>query len=152
MCDCGNKTIVASDSLTQGTTKSCGCLHLERSQFGPKNKTWKGCGDIPRHYWTATIDNAKRRFIEFNITIEYASEIFIKQDKKCAMTGLPLIFKKSQDINRTASLDRIDSSKGYVEGNVQWVHKDINIMKSVFKQDYFIEICSLVYKNRIKND
>ena len=32
----------------------------------------------------------------------------------------------------TASLDRIDSTKGYVRGNIQWVHKDINW----FKRDY----------------
>ena len=44
----------------------------------------------------------------------------------------------------TASLDRIDSSKGYVKGNVQWVHKDINKMKTDFEQSIFIKLCKSV--------
>ena len=30
-CDCGNMVVVASDKLTNGNTKSCGCLRLEVS-------------------------------------------------------------------------------------------------------------------------
>lgn len=29
-CDCGNETIAAAKQLRYGSTKSCGCLHLER--------------------------------------------------------------------------------------------------------------------------
>ena len=49
----------------------------------------------------------------------------------------------------TASLDRIDSSKGYTTDNIQWVHKDINIMKNDYGNDYFIEICKKVAKNNV---
>lgn len=31
LCDCGNETFVVTHSLRSGNTKSCGCLHLERS-------------------------------------------------------------------------------------------------------------------------
>jgi hypothetical protein len=48
-----------------------------------------------------------------------------------------------------ASLDRIDSKKGYVEGNVHWVHKDVNMMKRNFTEEYFINLCETVYKNFI---
>lgn len=41
----------------------------------------------------------------------------------------------------TASLDRIDSSKGYIEGNVQWVHKYVNVMKWDFSMEEFLDIC-----------
>ena len=47
----------------------------------------------------------------------------------------------------TASLDRIDSSKGYIEGNVQWVHKSVNIMKCDFSSDIFIGICNQISNN-----
>ena len=49
--------------------------------------------------------------------------------------------------NITASLDRIDSSKGYIEGNVQWVHKRVNLMKGNMSTENFIEWCNLVVKN-----
>jgi hypothetical protein len=48
----------------------------------------------------------------------------------------------------TASLDRINSSLGYVEGNCQWVHKVINTMKMALSQDEFIYYCSLVCNHR----
>jgi hypothetical protein len=44
-------------------------------------------------------------------------------------------------------LDRVDSSKGYIEGNVQWVHKTINLMKQSFNQKEFIHFCKLVANN-----
>ena len=31
-CDCGTNRIVAGSSLTRGLTKSCGCLHVERTR------------------------------------------------------------------------------------------------------------------------
>lgn len=37
-CDCGNKTIVSSNSLKSGNTKSCGCLQKERSSETNKGK------------------------------------------------------------------------------------------------------------------
>ena len=49
------------------------------------------------------------------------------------------------DLNdKDYSLDRIDSNNGYVEGNVQWVHKDVNMMKKDYNQEYFINICKLI--------
>ena len=44
----------------------------------------------------------------------------------------------------TASLDRIDSDGAYTIDNVQWIHKDINRMKSNLKQENFIEYCRLI--------
>jgi hypothetical protein len=79
-----------------------------------------------------------------SLTIEQAWELYQKQEGKCALSGLPIFFPATNKGEFTASLDRIDSSKGYIEGNVQWVHKDINIMKNKFPQDYFIKICKLV--------
>lgn len=40
--------------------------------------------------------------------------------------------------------NRKNSSLGYTTENVQWVHKDINRMKSDFSDNYFIEMCSNV--------
>ena len=41
----------------------------------------------------------------------------------------------------------IDNSKGYEIGNVQWVHKDINMMRNKYDITYFIKMCRLVALN-----
>lgn len=66
----------------------------------------------------------------------------------CAISGLPIRYKNYiRDNTATASLDRIDSNKGYIKGNVQWVHKKINQMKWLFSKNEFIELCVAVAKN-----
>lgn len=61
---------------------------------------------------------------------------------------MPLVFRsKSGMSDGTASLDRIDSSKGYVVGNVQWVHKDVNTVKWDLTLDNFFRVCKMVVEH-----
>lgn len=100
-----------------------------------------GYRDIHGMYWNRVQRNAKLRNITFDITKEYVWDLYVKQGKKCKLSGLDIHFGY-KDI--TASIDRIDSSAAYVEGNIQIVHKDINWMKWDFEQDQFIQYCKLV--------
>lgn len=82
-----------------------------------------------------TLRNIKKRFKEVNIDLEYLKELWEKQEGKCPYTGLSLILPIYKNLKEIpfiyrASLDRIDSSKGYVKGNVQFVSTPINLMKS----------------------
>lgn len=77
--------------------------------------------------------NAKKRFKEFNLTLEDLKQIWEQQAGICPYTGLKLklpTYTKCKNIWYRASLDRIDSSKGYIVGNVQFVSTPINFMKS----------------------
>jgi len=80
-----------------------------------------------------------------------AWKMFEKQDSKCALSGMPIEFvtvnRRRDRSKQTASLDRIDSEGDYTIDNVQWVHKDVNRMKNVFDNDYFIEICKKIASN-----
>ena len=86
-----------------------------------------------------------RTKVPVEISIEYAWELFLKQNKRCSLSGQILTIGTNR--YNTASIDRIDSSKGYVEENIQWVHKDINFMKRTYSQEYFIKMCNLVSNN-----
>ena len=90
------------------------------------------------------------RDIEFKISKKYIEDLFYEQDGKCALTGLDLILAHAHTEKhlRTASIDRIDSSLGYIKGNIQWVHKTVNKMKLNIKQDEFIDFCCMVAKLR----
>lgn len=135
-CDCGKELKLRIDSLVDKNTTSCGCKKI--------NSQYKGYKDLSGAYWNKVKNGAKDRNIEFNITIEYAWKLFEKQNKKCALTGRDISLYRQTSIDwstHTASIDRIDSKKGYIEGNIQWVHKDVNRMKWSLTLEEFIKIC-----------
>jgi hypothetical protein len=109
---------------------------------------------LSRYNWKTIKNRANKVKMEFNLTIKYLWDLYIKQDKKCALSGVILNFLKNDyDRLHNASLDRIDSSKGYIEGNVQWVDKYINTMKGSKTDKEFIEWCQKVVKyNSINNE
>lgn len=150
-CRCGQIKHVSASHLTRSKSKSCGC-NLRK---GRKHSQWNGHGDISGNYWDGIKRGAlgkkgNRRQLVFDITIEYAWKIFLEQDKKCALTGIPLVinFARKTGPIHNASLDRIDNAKGYIQGNIQWVHKDINMMKRNYDQEYFISLCQQVAQYR----
>lgn len=73
--------------------------------------------------------------------------MYIKQNKKCALSGEDLYFGRIRYRTETnASIDRIDSRKDYTIDNIQLVTKNINIMKQTMTQEEFIKNCRLVIK------
>lgn len=74
---------------------------------------------------------------ECSVDASYLKELWHTQQGKCAYTGIPLklITRKISSIKTgitAASLDRIDSSKGYLKGNVQFVALGLNYAKNSF--------------------
>lgn len=72
------------------------------------------------------------------------------QGGKCALTGLPLMhtYARDQPLKAlfNASVDRIDSSRGYVEGNVQLVAVRANLMKGDLPEQSFVDLCRMVVR------
>ena len=89
---------------------------------------------------------AEARGIKFDIDAAYIERLFEEQSGKCAISGLPLRADRVR-LNPTASLDRRDSARGYQKGNVQWVHKVVNIMKLNHEQAYFVAMCKQIAAN-----
>lgn len=91
------------------------------------------------------------RVIEFNITLSDIWNQFIKQNKKCAISGIELSFPKNNPeylkYEWTASVDRIDSNKGYTVDNIQIVHKKINIIKFDMSTEELISWCKIIMEN-----
>lgn len=153
-CECGSIKEYIGFELKSGNVKSCGCLvHDKQKEKSPK---WTGYKGLSGSSWNRIVRNCKnnrrfkRRNFKFTITKKYIWELFEKQNGKCAISGMDIILDVgSKRELQTASLDRIDSSKGYIEGNVQWVHKDINCMKMDFSEEYFLKLCNtIVNKNK----
>lgn len=141
-CDCGTEQSVREQGLIRGKTTRCQkCKSNHLSQIKIKYK-------IPCNLYLPILTAKEKRNIDVNITDEELYNLYLKQDKKCALTGLDIHFSNRAKTKTygTASIDRINSTKGYTIDNVQWVHKDVNIMKLDFNQEKFIEFCNLVSK------
>lgn len=138
-CDCGKTSSVLANQLLNKNTKSCGCLREERK---------KNYYDISGGWWTRLEREAKLRNFAFEISKKDVWDLLIKQNNKCKLSGLKIKFYK--DINKpslqTASVDRIDSSKGYTKDNIQIIHKMINVMKMHFSEKEFLSMCNLIAK------
>jgi hypothetical protein len=146
-CLCGTLKKIRAYKLLDGTQpKQC-----KTCSTGNKSSNWKGVGELPMSVFTKIKLRAQSRNKTFTITAEYIAELYKKQNGKCALSGLPISFTEdgknlADSKSIVASLDRIDSSLGYVEGNVQWVHKHINSMKNAHTTQYFIQLCKEVVK------
>ncbi|CUR44248.1 HNH endonuclease [Pseudomonas phage VCM] len=82
--------------------------------------------------WKA--ENAKKRGIEFNLTV--ASMKNLLSAKRCFYTGIGLTKSTGKEDELKLSdftIDRIDGSKGYVKGNVVACCHAANQMKNQFE-------------------
>lgn len=152
-CECGKRWAVRQDLLLRKKKKlqSCGCQKLVLT--GENNHAWKGYKDIPLQFWNRIKRDARKRGLDFGVSIEEAWELFLKQEKRCALTGDILTFATFTQCHKnkkshTASLDRIDSSKDYTISNIQWVHKHVNMIKSTLTNEQFIQLCEKVVQNK----
>jgi hypothetical protein len=147
VCDCGKTVDSLEAQLLKGKAWNCGCSHPRRKK-GHHHLSWRGCGELSQQYFGSLQRMARIRNHLFDVSIEYLWELFLNQDRKCALTGWPICFQthsqRTKGVRQTASLDRKDSSRGYVEGNVQWIYSDLNTMKNDYPQEHFINVCKAV--------
>lgn len=154
VCECGNIKVVPTIRLRDGRTRSCGCIRDEYEDSLRKNMPyiqygkWKGVGEISMTYFNALRRGAINRNLEFSIDLNYIWALYIDQNKKCALSGEIICFSRNiKSREQTASLDRIDSNIGYIIGNVQWVHKDVNRIKMGMTQEKFVDLCVKIANN-----
>lgn len=169
----GNWTVISDNHKNLSASRArhylctCICGLTEKyvtatSLFNKKSKGCKKCSmfsgieSLSGTYLAVIKKGARLRNIEFLVDLEYLYKVFLKQEKKCALTNMDITlhrnYSQGHRKEQTASVDRIDSKKGYVEGNIQWIHKDVNIMKNRYTQEYFVEICKKIAEHENNNN
>lgn len=143
-CECGNVHVATGACLKAGKVTSCGCAR--KFNLSPH---WKGVGELSQSFFFRQKIGAERRGLSFNVSMGYLWGLFQIQQGRCVFTGRLLSFGKStKDAEgRTASLDRIDSAVGYEEGNLQWIHKDLNHFKRHLHDESFLGIIKEIYEH-----
>lgn len=109
--------------------------NLERANF-----------DLADRLYRRSSKRARTAKLQFNLTKEDIEEILQKQDYKCCYTGI----KFGDNFSNKESyptLDRIDSSKGYIKGNICICTYIANMMKSNLSISQFKDIIIKIYNN-----
>ena len=130
-CDCGNKTVVAGESLRSGNTKSCGCRQVRKVIL--KNKTSATRGGLTNtrtgKCWGAMMNRCKKapRYIRRRISV-------CESLKSSPAAIISIIGERPAG---RYSLDRINNSIGYYCGSCrECLTKGWPSKESVFKQDH----------------
>ena len=93
---------------------------------------------------------------ELSITLEDIKKQWEIQKGKCPYLNenliLPLTTGKEDrsNPNLIASLDRIDSSKGYVKGNIQIISRTLNYAKNSYSEEVLLNLIDLIEKRCYK--
>lgn len=147
-CDCGKELQFSTDQLHVKKLLSCGCT----KQY----KNFVDFKELKRFHWRRIVENAKVRNIPLQVTQEEAYTKIVQQGFKCALTNLPITFalieKEYRAGNYTASFDRIDNSGGYTIENIQWLHKEVNRLKSNFTEKELLNWSELLLFTYLKKE
>jgi hypothetical protein len=129
-CVCGNIVCVITADLRKLHTRSCGCL--QRKAVILSNTTHGQTHTLPFKLWLRAKRRAKDSNAEFSITPFDVKDVW-PTDNKCPILGITLECNpsgKSGPQRQSPSLDRIDSTKGYVKGNIAVISYHANLLKS----------------------
>ena len=96
--------------------------------------------------------NAKKKGWQHDIDHAFIIQLIRQSGCKCVYCGKPFVFKANHPMN--FSIDRIDSSRGYVKDNVQVIANWVNKAKSDMNEheffDYIKDVYNQVFTNKEK--
>lgn len=86
----------------------------------------------------------RSRYKDYDVDSQYLKEIWDSQNGICPYSGIKLVLPEFNNTNKNdvryrASVDRIDSSLGYIRGNIQFISTPINYMKNTMSNEDTIE-------------
>ena len=116
-CDCGKISCVATNNLTTGKSKSCGCLQREKSK---QHLTKHGQRYTPLY----------RRWLGMrsrcSIKAPQRKDYYDRGIGVCSEWDNFMNFKKDMggSFKQELTLDRIDNNKGYFKENCRWVDRE----------------------------
>lgn len=160
VCDCGNEKITDTGLLRSGRCKSCGCLlKIASNKEEDRNKA------VIKNLFNSSIRKRSKKIgLEYNISIEYFTELINKSCHYCGIEhsnslkdrlwssrkgGKKYNYVVSDYVLVFNGIDRIDSDKGYITGNVVPCCKYCNSAKNIMSDFEFKNFISRIYNHYI---
>lgn len=159
--ECGKKferrTAEVNRSLKKGRRQFCSrkCngkntpIITNRDKYPPSTKGLKSDNRKDEFSpFRPHMNRIKSRNHEVDLTLEDLKALWEEQEGVCPLTGWELEHVKvgRRAVAKTASLDRIDNSMGYLNGNVRWIANIANMCKQSWDDEEVIAFCKAVAK------
>jgi hypothetical protein len=139
-CECGCSRSVNSMSLRRGLTKSCGQrgCRIGRYSLGTSAK---------HHVLRGYVWNAKNKGLVWKLTDE---DFYILNKQNCHYCGIPPNTVRKADGTKYTynGVDRVDNTKGYIEGNIVPCCKVCNSAKNTMTVEEFYAWVERVWQKR----
>ena len=117
-----------------------------------KNLTPQTYKDVSK-FLSSKLWQAKQRADEkgmgYDIDHAFIMQLLRQSGCRCLYCGKPFVFESNHDMN--FSIDRIDSSKGYLRDNVQVIATWVNRAKNDIDEKVFFGYIENVYKQVFTN-
>lgn len=144
---CDSNILSSSNHKSRYCSVAC---HLEAIARKVKSNRTRDINGLLTSIYTQAKNRAKRRAIEFNLPPNFIHELYIRQGGACARTSVTLLASdspgKSRSHKHTASIDRVDTNKGYTVDNVELVSYICNSAKNAFTHEDLYEFCTQYIK------
>lgn len=150
-CSCGKEKSVPRSSLNAGA-QSCGCLRMEKIK--QPRRPYPRLSDVEsglRRYTHSYATNAKRRGFDFALNSQDIEALAFGNCFYCELR--PMLQARRESRNKWVKtdiflngIDRIDSLKGYVPGNVVSCCTACNRAKSDMSVEVFLEWLDRVHQ------
>jgi hypothetical protein len=145
ICDCGNEKIISRTNLINAHVMSCGCLRAETAR--KNNSLPNGMAHLNNLFRTYQ-NSAKNRGISFELTKE---EFILLVSKNCFYCNESPSERWHEPNGNgyfpSSGIDRINSSRGYIIGNVVPCCKKCNYAKKQLSTEEFKSWIIAVYIN-----
>jgi hypothetical protein len=134
----------------------CKDCHNERRKKSGRNeydKKWREKNPVKTLALYAR-HRAKARNVPFTVSNDYLQSLWESQNNRCEVTGMEFDLSISKEFSKgpfRPSLDRIDSSLGYEEGNVRFVIWIINCVVNEYGLELFTKVAEATVQNQKKS-
>ena len=126
-CACGNPSLHKVVAGNWGRIQSCGCLRDEATIRRNYVHGASVRGNVTHEYFLLMKAKERADKCRVPITIDHTDIII---PKKCPVLGIRLVRNKKQQLDNSATIDRIKPQLGYVKGNIWVISQRANRIKN----------------------
>lgn len=120
--------------------------------FNKKTKKYyqDGYAKSLNHMMNSRVSNIRRKGVIFSKNLKnHLIELWDKQNNKCYYTGIEMVLHGyKENVRNSMTIDRIEPSKGYVEGNIVLCCSIVNKIKQDLSLEELLNWCDEI-KNHV---